>query len=95
MESDVPVPESALRMRVIDSLATVLSRVLRYEVGAVSEATRLRDELGLTSASTMELLFELEDRLAIEVDVEELDEPDVESVGSLADYIVAHSRTAW
>lgn len=92
MDPDIAVAQDGLRHRVIDGLGALLSRVLRYDVGDVSEATRLRDELGMTSASTMELMLELEDRLGIEVDVDDLDEADVESIGTLVSYVVAHAR---
>ena len=94
MQPEIAPPDADLRHRVIDSFGPLLSRVLRREVGDLSEGTRLRDELGLTSASTLELMLELEDKLAIEIDVEELDEANVQSVGALADYVIAHSRLA-
>lgn len=94
MESEVAVADDELRQRVLDSIGRLLSRVLRREVGAVSPATRLRDELGMTSASTLELMLELEDELAIEVDVDGFDERDVESVATLADFVVANSQPA-
>ncbi|MFY1674522.1 acyl carrier protein [Plantactinospora sp. WMMB334] len=94
MESQVGVADSELRQRVFDSVGRLLSRVLCRDVGEVSPATRLRDELGMTSASTLELMLELEDALAIEVDVEGLDEEHVESVATLAEYVVANARPA-
>lgn len=94
MESQVGVADGELRQRVLDSVGRLLSRVLRRDVGEVSPETRLRDELGMTSASTLELMLELEDALAIEVDVEGLDEQHVESVATLADYVVANAQPA-
>lgn len=91
MESEVVVDDE-LRQRVLDSIGRLLSRVLRRDVGTVSPETRLRDELGMTSASTLELMLELEDELAIEVDVDGFDERDVESVATLADYVVANAQ---
>lgn len=94
MKPAVGVTDSELRQRVLDSVGRLLSRVLRRDVGEVSAQTRLRDELGMTSASTLELMLELEDELAIEVDVEGLDEEHLESVATLADYVVANARPA-
>ena len=75
----------------MDSIRTVLPRVLREEVPAVSEGTRLMEDLGLSSSSTMELLLELESDLDIQIDVDDVDRSDFASVGSLADYIAGHT----
>lgn len=83
--------DAELRQRVVDSMTTLLPRVLRREVPAMPEQTRLFDELGLTSASTLELLLELEDELELQIDVEEIDQRDLETVGSLADYVASHA----
>lgn len=93
-DTEVVGSDDELRRRVLDSVGRLLSRVLRREIGSVSPDTRLRDELGMTSASTLELMLELEDELAIEVDVEGLDEQNVESVAALVDYVVANSQPA-
>lgn len=80
-----------MRQRVVDSIRTVLPRVLREEVPPVSEDTRLMEDLGLSSSSTMELLLELEGDLDVQIDVEDVDRADFASVGSLADYIAGHT----
>jgi acyl carrier protein len=49
------------------------------------------DELGLNSSLGLELLLELEGELAIQIDVEELDQEEMYTVGDLADYIAGHS----
>ena len=71
----------------------MLPKVLKRDVPAMPETTRLFDELGLSSASTLELLLELEEDLDIQIDVEEIDQGDLASIGSLADFVSAHALT--
>jgi acyl carrier protein len=80
-----------LRARVVDTLGVLLGQLLGGEPPAVSEETRLFDELGLSSSKTLELLLALEDELDIQVDVEEIDRRDLASIGSLSDFVVAHA----
>jgi acyl carrier protein len=80
-----------LREQVVESIGLLLPRVLKREVVDLAPGTRLFSELGLSSASTLELLLELEDTLEIQIDVEETDQADLETVGSLAEYIAAHT----
>ncbi|MGI8665189.1 MAG: phosphopantetheine-binding protein [Jatrophihabitans sp.] len=82
-----------LRDRVVASIGQLLPRVLKREVAAMPENTRLFDELGLSSASTLELLLELEEDLEIQIDVEEIDQDDLESIGALASFVAAHTLT--
>jgi acyl carrier protein len=83
--------DDVTRERVVDSIRAVLPRVLREEVPPVTLGTRLMEDLGLSSSSTMELLLELEGDLDIQIDVEDVDRSDFASVGSLADYIAGHT----
>ena len=89
-----PHPGTDLRTRILDGISTVLPHVLDGPVPELSPGTRLLDDLGLTSASTLEFMLELEDVLDLQVDVEEITPADLASIGSLADYIVAHSVLA-
>ena len=86
-------PQADLRRRVVTSIGTLLPKVLKRDVPALPEATRLFDELGLSSASTLELLLELEEDLDIQIDVEEIDQGDLESIGTLADFVSTHALT--
>ena len=81
-----------LRERVVGGMVVLLPRVLKRDVADLSEGVRLFD-LGLGSAATLELLLELEEELEIQIDVEEIDESDLESVGTLADFITKHALT--
>ena len=85
--------DSALRERIMESILVVLPRVLSLDTDAAagfSESTRLMDDLGMTSAVTMELILELEDALEIQIDIEEMVPADVASISALADYVAGH-----
>jgi acyl carrier protein len=82
---------TALRTRVVDTLGVLLGRMLGGDLPRVSADTGLFDELGLSSSKTLELLLALEEELDIQVDVEEIDRRDLATVGSLADFVVAHA----
>lgn len=87
MPSQDAATDPELRAKLADSIATLLARLLRTDV-EITEDSRLMDELGLSSSLTLELLLELEDEFQIQVDVEELEDGDVHTVGDLTDYIV-------
>lgn len=93
MEQATVVSDAELRQRVMDSIGTLLPKVLKRDMPAMPEQTRLFDELGLSSASTLELLLELEEDLDIQIDVEEIDQTDLASIGSLADFVSSHALT--
>jgi acyl carrier protein len=86
-----PPVDAGLRQQVIDSMGVLLPRVLRREVPAVSLDTKLMEELGLTSSSTLELLLELEEELQIQINVEDVNREDFGSVGTLAEFIAGHT----
>lgn len=85
--------DAELRPRVVDAIGALLPKVLRREVPVMPEDTKLFDELGLGSASTLELLLELEEELDIQIDVEEIDQGDLTSIGTLATFVAAHALT--
>jgi acyl carrier protein len=80
-----------LRQRVVHSIGAVLPRMLGREVAELPEHTRLYDELGMSSSTTLELLLALEEDLDIHVEVEEIERRDLESIGSLADFVAGHA----
>ena len=83
-----------LRDRVVGSIGTLLPRILKREdMAAPAEDARLFDELGLSSSSTLELLLELEEALEIQIDVEEIDQDDLETIGTLASFVAGHALT--
>jgi acyl carrier protein len=85
--------EGVPRARVVDSINLLLPRVLKRELPAQSEDVCLFDELGLTSASTLALILELEEELDIQIEVEEISQEDLRSLGTLADYVSTHAIT--
>ena len=83
--------EPGLRKRAVDSIGTVLPALLGRAAGTLPEHTRLFEELGLSSSKTLELLLAVEEDLDIQVDVEEIERSDLESIGSLADFVAGHA----
>lgn len=85
------------RERIIEAIRTVLPRVLNSasdggeRARAAAEETRLMEDLGLTSAATLELMLELEDSLGIQIDVEMMEPSDLASLGTLADFVARHA----
>ncbi len=90
-QTTVAPPDAEFRQRVVGSIGTLLPRVLKREVPSVPEDAGLFAELGLTSAATLELLLELEEDLEIQIDVEEIDQGDLQTVGTLADFVATHA----
>ncbi|HEY3869843.1 MAG TPA: acyl carrier protein [Actinocrinis sp.] len=82
-----------LRERVVESIRLLLPRVLKREVPALAEEACLVDELGLTSSSTLTLILELEEHLDIQVDVEDIGQDDLMSLGAMADFVAGHAIT--
>jgi acyl carrier protein len=82
--------DTDLRPKVVDSIRTLLPRVLRKEMPEPTEQVRLMEDLGMSSSSTLELMLELEEDLALQIDVEDIDRDDFATVGTLADFVVRH-----
>jgi acyl carrier protein len=81
------------RQRVVDTMTAVLNRLLdRPE--PVTEEMRLMEELGLSSTLGLELMLEVEDQLLILIDVEDMDQDQMRTVGDLATFVASHSRPA-
>jgi len=83
--------DTALRQRVFDSVSLLLPKVLGREIPAIGDNTQLMRELGLRSATMLELLLELEDNLEIQIEVEDIDRENMNTVGDLADFVASHS----
>lgn len=93
MEQAAAQIDGELRQRVVESMRLLLPRVLKREVPALAEDVCLVDELGLTSSSTLTLILELEEHLDIQVDVEDIGQDDLMSLGNLADFVAGHAVT--
>ncbi|MEV0531600.1 acyl carrier protein [Kitasatospora sp. NPDC050463] len=89
-EPAVQTIDTELRDRVLRSIGELLPRVLKRDLPEIPENACLFDDLGLTSAGTIELILEVEETLDIQVDVEQIGEDDLRSVTSLADYVAGH-----
>lgn len=83
--------DGEFRQRVVETMTTVLARLLDHPE-PVTEDMRLMEELGLSSTFGLELLLELEDQLMILVDVEQMDQENMDTVGDFATFVATHSR---
>ena len=84
---------TGLRQRALDAIAAVLPRVVDSDALVITPEMKLMSDLGMRSASMLELLLELEDNLDIQIDVEDIDAAAMTSVGDLADYVAGHAIT--
>jgi acyl carrier protein len=82
--------DPALREQLVDSICSLLPHVLKREVTGATADTTLMEALGMSSTTGLELVLELEERLELEISVEELGRGDFGTVGSLADYIAGN-----
>ncbi|MBD0690253.1 phosphopantetheine-binding protein [Streptomyces sp. CBMA123] len=89
-EPVVQTTDSELRERILHGIGELLPRVLKRELPEIPADACLFDDLGLTSAGTIELILELEESLDLQVDVEQITEDDLRSVTKLADYVAGH-----
>jgi acyl carrier protein len=92
MESEsttMPIDE-ALRQRVIDAICELLPRSLKQEMPDLSADTRL-NELALSSVGMVGIMLTVEETLEIQVDIEDFEDSDLETIGRLATYVAGHS----
>ena len=92
-ETVTQLSDAGLRQRALDAITLVLPRVLGQETLVVAPEMKLMEDLGMRSASMLELLLELEDNLDIQIDVEDIDGAAMTSVGDLADFVASHAIT--
>jgi acyl carrier protein len=78
------------RTSIVSAVERALREVLNDAVPAgLAEDSRLFEDLHLDSTGVLELLMALEENLGIEVDPENLNMDDFQTVGSLTDYLAA------
>jgi acyl carrier protein len=70
-----------------NDLHAIIRRIRPEVTGEIRSSDRLRDDLGLDSMCSMELLSEISDVYAIDVEVEELQE--ISTVGDVARFLLA------
>jgi acyl carrier protein len=85
----VPIDE-ALRQRVVEAICELLPESLGREVPDLSADTRLL-ELDLSSVAMLEVMLTVEDTLELQVDIEDFQDSDMETIGRLATYVAGHS----
>ncbi|WP_034263768.1 acyl carrier protein [Actinospica robiniae] len=76
------------RNRAVEEIKLVVEKAVGRELPDFGEDTALLAELNLDSSSLLEVLMDLEDAVGFEANVDELDASVLESVGSLADFVV-------
>jgi acyl carrier protein len=84
---------AGFRQRVVDTMVTVLTGLLN-RTEPITEEMRLMEELGQSSTLGLELLLHLEDQLEILIDVEQLEQEQMRTVGDMATFVADHSRPA-
>ncbi|KMW71090.1 acyl carrier protein [Photorhabdus luminescens subsp. luminescens] len=73
---------------------SIIKNILTKELNVgslndISESTSLRDELGLDSMTTLTFLMSLEDNVPnFMIDANTLEASDVQSIGSVCDYVL-------
>ncbi|MFF0387187.1 acyl carrier protein [Kitasatospora sp. NPDC004615] len=92
-ESTLPTTEPVdpeVRGRIRRGIEDVLPRVLGVELADIPANACFFDDYGLTSSGIVELVLDIEETLAIQVDVEHLAIDDIRTIDSLTDYVVGH-----
>ncbi len=74
---------------VIAGIERALSEVLNRDLPVLTEDVRLFDDLNMDSTMALELLMALEDTIGVEIDAENLSMDDFQTIGTLADYLLA------
>lgn len=69
------------------SVREAIATVLRRELPDIPDNARLFDDLAFDSTSIIELLVQLEDRMGVRVDPDELNDCVFRTVGSITDYV--------
>ena len=82
------------RPTAFEEIKNVLEKVLGRSLPDLTPDTRLLAELSLDSSTLLDVLMDLEDSSGFRADVDELDTSVLETVGSLADYIVRMTSEA-
>lgn len=85
------VTENGDRERTVVGIINALTQVLDYELPEMTEKSKLFDELGLDSTGVFELMMQLEESLDVEFDTDSLEMGHFETVGTLADFVLAEA----
>jgi len=86
-ETGTAVADPVFRGQVVDTICDLLPDVLKRDVTGATADTTLMTDLGMSSTAALEIVLLLEERLEIEISVEELGREHFDTVGTLADYV--------
>lgn len=85
--------DAEFQQKVVQATAELLVLLLERDE-PVTEDMRLMDELMVSSLLGLELLLRLEEQLDIQIDVEQMDQDQIHTVGDLATFVAGHHRPA-
>jgi acyl carrier protein len=83
---------SNLTQSIAERTRQVLGQMVSRDPATLTDETRLFAELGLDSTNALELLMQLEDELGVRIDADNLEQKDLETVGSLTAYFSQQAR---
>ncbi len=75
---------------VLETIKEILSQQFEVEEDEITVETTLADDLGADSLDVVDLLMSIEDEFNVEIPDEEVE--NIKTVGSLVEYIEAHSK---
>ena len=83
--------DADFQQKVVRTTAELLVLLLERDE-PVTENMRLMDELMVSSLLGLELLLRLEEQLDIQIDVEQMDQDRIHTVGDLATFVAGNHR---
>ena len=87
---DPALIDPALRETVVEAICALLPDVLKREVVGAGADTTMMEDLGMSSTAALEIVLLLEDRLEVEISVEDLGREHFATVGTLAGYVAGN-----
>lgn len=85
--------DAGFQQKVVQATSELLVLLLERDE-PVTENMRLMDELMVSSLLGLELLLRLEEQLDIQIDVEQMDQDKIHTVGDLATFVAGNHRPA-
>jgi acyl carrier protein len=90
-----PAPQARENGEVLeDDIVRALARVLKRDVETLTPELGFFEDLAFDSTTVLEVLMQMEDDLGVEIEPENLEQSDLETVGSLVKFIITqlHDR---
>jgi acyl carrier protein len=75
------------REEIVDVITRCLDEVMNGQLPAITEGSRLVEDVDMDSLSTLELLMAIEERLGVSFDPDSVNTAAFPTVGSLADFV--------